>query len=144
MTGDPLPIFMECGCHIAPFGGCDMNCFSIAHKIIYLVRQAENLIIIGAHTLGHYFLIDANHVPMANIEFPYKKWKQWDTEFNFALFGSCNIVTDCWPALKQIIAQFVGKGSEGACAIMLQETYGHIGLTIKGSYCYLTVYFFNI
>ena len=81
-----------------------MDSFSIAHKIIHLVRQAEHLIVIGAHARGHHFLIDADHVPMANIEFLYKKWKQWDTEFDFARFGSCNIETDCWPALKQITA----------------------------------------
>ena len=80
-----------------------MNSFSVAYKIIHLVRQAEDLIVIRAHTLDHNFLIDTNHMSMANIEFLYEEWKEWETESNFAWFGGCNIETDCWPGLKQVI-----------------------------------------
>src|SRR5437588_8966033 len=136
MAENPLPIFVESGCHIAAFDGGDMNSFSVAYKIIHLVSQAENLIVVCAHTLGHNFLIDTNHMSMANIEFLYEKWKEWKTESNFAWFGSCNIETDCWPGLKQVIAQLVGKCSERARPVMLQEAYGSIGMSIKGSYSY--------
>src|SRR5215831_5548676 len=136
MAGNPLPIFMECGCHIAPFGRSDMNSFSIAHKIVNLVRQAENLIIICAHALNHHVLIDTNHMSMANIEFLYEERKEWKAESDFTWFCSCNIKTDSWPALKQVITQFVGKCSKRARPVMLKEAYAHIGVPVKGSYSY--------
>jgi len=37
MTGDPMPIFVECRSHVAASGGGDVNGFSMAHKIIDLV-----------------------------------------------------------------------------------------------------------
>src|SRR6266480_4425330 len=121
-----------------------MNSFSIAYKIIHLVSQAEDLIVICAHTLDHNFLIDPNHMSMANLEFLYEEWKEWDTESNFAWFGSCDIVTNCWPALKQVITQFVRKCSERTRAIMLKEVYGHVGMPIEGSYSYTAGYIFTL
>src|SRR6266576_7046333 len=101
-----------------------MNSFGIAYKIIHLVRQTEDLIVICAHTLDHNFLIDPNHMSMANLEFLYEEWKKWNTESNFAWFGSCDIVTDCWLGLKQVVAQFVRKCGERTLAIVLKKAYG--------------------
>ena len=68
---------MESSCHIAAFGGGDVNGFSIAYKIVDLVSQAEYLVVVGAHALGHHFLVDTDHMPVAYLEFLHKEWKQW-------------------------------------------------------------------
>ena len=81
-----------------------MDGFGIAYKIIDLVGQAEYLIVVRAHTLGHDCFINANHVPMAYLEFLNKEWKEWYAESNFAWFGSCNIIGHCRTRLKQVVA----------------------------------------
>src|SRR5207245_11689843 len=110
-----------------------VNSFRIKNNVKHLVNHAEDLNVIYTHTLDHNVLIDPNHMSMAKLDFLYEEWKEWDTESNFAWFGSCDIVTDCWPALKQVITQFVRKCSERTRAIMLKEAYGHAGMPIEGS-----------
>jgi hypothetical protein len=81
---------------------------------------------------------------MAYFEFLREEWKQWDTESNFAWFGSCDIVADCWPGSKQVVAQFVWKCGERALAVMLKESYGDVDVSIKGSYCYTACDIFTL
>ena len=50
-----------------------MDGFSVAHDVIHLVGDAEDFVVIGAHALGHYLVIDADHMAVPHMQFVYQE-----------------------------------------------------------------------
>ena len=84
-----------------------MDGFGIAHQIVNLVGEAKHLVIIGAHTLSHNFIINADHMTMARVQLIRQEWQQRKAEGDFSRLGSGDIKADRWSSVDNILAQFL-------------------------------------
>src|SRR6266704_6687060 len=122
VAGVPVPMLVEGGSHIAALGGGDVNRFCVAHQVINLVGQTENLVVVGAHAFSHQIFVDADHMPMTYFQFLNKEGQQWDAKADLARFGGGEVVGDRRPRLHEVMPEGLRERGEGAFPVMFQET----------------------
>src|SRR5579884_3571752 len=109
---------------------------SVAHEVIDLVRQSEDLIVVGAHAIGHEGFVNANHVAVTHLEFLRQEGQQRNTQTNFAWLRRRDIKGHAGTGGEKVLAQFVREESQRTLAVVFEETYSDIGPPRQSGICH--------